>query len=495
MPGGGAAAIAIGSMLAHWRVLFGRFLAHDYLPHFLTVAGFLLAFFLVARLIGERRAPANTFAWLLGIVLVPYVGVPLYLILGGRKLRRVSERKRRVLPRLPKPREGPADCATAFVAQTVAGAGGGLPVGGNRIRLLPSGEEEFSVLERHIREARRSIHITTFILGRDETGRQLVQLLAEKARAGVRVRLLLDALGCLVASAYFVRPLRRAGGEVGRFMPVLPFGSRTSANLRNHRKIAVFDHTTAIIGGRNLAREYMGPAPYRKRWRDLGALIEGPAAALLNEVFIADWCFATRRSPEALHAEIPEDVGETVGPSELQVVASGPDVPGDPLYEGVIAMIQEAERAIWIVTPYFIPDDVLLRSLMVKARAGRDVTLVLPSRSNHPVADFARRSYLRELQRAGARVLLHPEPMIHAKAVIVDERIALLGSPNFDVRSMFVNFEIGILAHSAADVRHVQEWAESLRAESREAAANPRGRRRLLGNVAEDISRLLAPLL
>jgi cardiolipin synthase A/B len=479
-------------MPARWRDLFGRFLAHDYLPHFLTVAGFLLAFFLVARLISEKRAPANTFAWLLGIILVPYVGVPLYLLIGGRKLRRVAARKTRVVPVLPG--AGPAECAAPVVAQTVAAAGGTPPVGGNRLRLLTTGEEDFAAFEEHIRRARHCIHITTFILGRDETGKRLVRLLAERARAGVKVRLLLDALGCLVSSTYFVTPLRRAGGEVGRFMPVLPFGSRTSANLRNHRKLAIFDHTTALIGGRNLAREYMGPTPYRRRWLDLGAEIDGPAAALLNEVFIADWCYATRQSPQALRRELPAHPEEACGASALQVVPSGPDVPGEPLYEGIIAMIQEADRSIWIVTPYFIPDDVLLRSLIVKARAGKDVTLVVPARSNHPVADFARRHYTRELRRAGGRVLLHPA-MVHAKAVVVDERVALLGSPNFDLRSMFVNFEIGVLVHSARDVRAVRGWASALMAHCHEARPAESRRRRILGSVAEDISRLLAPLL
>jgi cardiolipin synthase A/B len=482
-------------MFAHSRDIFGRFLAHGYLPHFLTVAGFLLAFFMVARLIGEKRAPANTFAWLLGIILIPYVGVPLYLLFGGRKLKRLAERKSPLLPVLPGAKPSTPAPRSAAVADTVTSAGGCPPVGGNRFSLLATGEEDFAALEHHMRQAKHTIHLTTFILGRDETGRRLVQLLAERARAGVKVRLLLDALGCLVSSRHFVNPIRRAGGEVGRFMPVLPFGSRTSANLRIHRKIAIFDHTTAMIGGRNLAREYMGPIPYRQRWRDLGAVISGPAATLLNEVFIADWCFATRQSPDALHAEIPPDVVAPVGRSEFQVVPSGPDVRGDPLYEGIIAMIQDAERSITIVTPYFIPDDVLLRSLIVKARAGREVTLIVPARSNHPITDFARRFYTRELGRAGARVMLYSEHMLHAKAIIVDDRVALIGSANFDLRSLFVNFEIGVLVHSAPDVLALKKWAAELMSHCRAARLPTDGRRHILGNIAEDLSRLLAPLL
>ena len=482
-------------MFAQLRDIFGRFLAHGYLPHFLTVAGFLLAFFMVARLIGEKRAPANTFAWLLGIILIPYVGVPLYLLFGGRKLKRLAERKSPLLPVLPGAKPSTPAPRSAAVADTVTSAGGCPPVGGNHFSLLPTGEEDFAALEKHIRQAKHTIHLTTFILGRDETGRRLVNLLAERARAGVKVRLLLDALGCLVSSRHFVNPIRQAGGEVGRFMPVLPLGSRTSANLRNHRKIGIFDHTTALLDGRNLAREYMGAAPYRKRWRDLGAVIEGPAAALLNEVFIADWCFATRQRSETLRAEIPAHVVEPRGRSALQVVPSGPDVPGDPLYEGIIAMIQEAEQSICIVTPYFIPDDVLLRSLIVKARAGRSVTLVLPARSNHPVTDFARRYYTRELRRAGGRILLYPGAMLHAKAMIVDERVALIGSANFDLRSLFVNFEIGVVAHSAVDVLALRAWAADLMRECAEEPVEPAGQRRILGSLVEELSRLLAPLL
>jgi cardiolipin synthase A/B len=300
----------------------------------------------------------------------------------------------------------------------------------------------------------------------------------------------------MFSSGLFVNKLRRAGGEVGVFMPVLPFTSRGSANLRNHRKIAIFDHCTAIVGGHNLAREYMGPVRLARRWQDFGAVIEGPAAALLGEVFLADWCFATRASEEQLHREIPhERVHQKKGDSAIQVVASGPDVPGDALYEGIVSMIQEAQRSIWIVTPYFIPDDVLLRSLIVKARSGKQVMLITPQRSNHPVADFARRHYIRELQRAGASVRLYTHGMLHSKAMIVDDTIALFGSANFDLRSLFVNFEIGVLVHSTPEVLAIKHWAVELEQRCHPPRPERRRKFRLLGNVLEDVSRLLAPLL
>jgi cardiolipin synthase len=479
------------------RELFERFLAHGLLPDLFTIAGFILALFLIARLMSEKRAPANTFAWLLIIVLVPYVGVPLYLLIGGRKLRRLAERKSRLRPALPGNTERPSAFATAPIAHAVMASGAGAPVAGNALRLLTTGEEAYAELERRIRGARHSIHIATFILGRDDTGRRLVALLAARARAGLRVRLLLDSVGCMFLHRGFVRAIRQAGGEVAWFMPVWLFTSpRGSANLRNHRKIAVFDHCAAIVGGHNLAREYMGPTPFRRRWRDFGAVIEGPAAALLNEVFIADWCFASRQPAGKLQAEIDRaNVVQTRGASELQVVASGPDVPGDPLYEGIIAMIQEAKHSLWIVTPYFLPDEVLLRSLLVKVHAGCAITLILPARSNHPVTDFARRHYVRTLRQAGVRVRLFEAGMMHSKAMIADDRVALLGSANFDLRSLFVNFEIGVLVHSESDVLAMKAWAEQLLAQCREPRPERPRRHRVIGNILEDLSRLLAPLL
>ena len=467
----------------------------EILRHLLTIVGFLLAVFLIARLMSEKRQPGNTVAWMLGIVLVPYVGVPLYLLFGGRKLRRLAARKSRLAPVPSAETAVTSAAATGAIAQALVRDSGCPPVGGNAMRLLTSGEDAYAEFERQIREAKQTIHLMTFILGRDDTGRRIVKLLAKRAREGVKVRLLLDAVGCLLSSRGFAKPVREAGGEVCRFMPVLPFQWRGSANLRNHRKIAVFDRQTAILGGHNLAVEYMGRQPLRKRWRDFGAVIEGPAVELLHEVFLADWCYASGQSSEALHAGWDVSPPAPRGACELQVVPSGPDVAGDALYEGILSYIQEAERRIWIITPYFIPDEVLFRSLLVKARTGREVRLVVPARSNHRIADHARRYYLRELQKAGAQVLLFQPGMMHSKGMLIDDRIGLLGSANFDLRSLFVNFEIGVFVYSGPELRAMRAWAEELLAHCTLLTAERSSRRRLLGNLAEDLSRLFAPLL
>jgi len=466
-------------------------LLYGALSHLLTIGGFLLAVFLIARLMREKRQPGNTFAWLLVIVLIPYLGVPLYLLFGGRKLRRLVSEKDRLFPSLPEDAI-PAACADYPIARAITTGGGSPPVGGNAISLLKTGEEAYHALAKGILEAKHCIHITTFIIGNDEVGRRIVQLLAERAKDGIQVRLLIDAVGCMFIFNSFFKAIKEAGGEVQWFMPVLPFTSRSSANLRNHRKIAVFDQHTAIVGGHNIAKEYMGPETYDERWSDFGAQIEGPAAAMINDIFVADWCYASHQQPEDIQ---PPRVAGIEGEAELQVIASGPDVRGDPFYDGLLTMVQSADVSIVIVTPYYIPDEVLQRSLIVKARAGRDVTLILPAKSNHPITDFARKHHVRELRAAGVKVQLFAPGMLHSKATIIDDRIAIFGSANCDLRSLFVNFEIGVVVHTKPDVHAISEWAQSLLPSCSSAEPPQNHRFPRINALTEDLSRMLAPLL
>jgi cardiolipin synthase len=482
----------MATLKAYYDSLLEHPIINGLLPHLLTVAGLLLAFLAIARLMSERRQPGNTFAWLLAIAFIPYLGVPLYLIFAGRKVKRLVAGKTRLCPIVPG--VPPSAAATGVTARILTLNGACPPVGGNKIKLLTTGEDAFAELEHQIKSAKHTIHLMTFILARDAVGKRVVKLLAQRAREGIKVRLLLDALGCFPSSGRFVDPIRQAGGEVAKFMPVLPLQTRGSANLRNHRKIAIFDHQSAIMGGHNLAKEYMGPTPLKRRWRDFGAVIEGPAVSLLNETFIADWAYAHGQSIDDLHKELPPGIPSLAGQSELQVVTSGPDVVGDPLYEGILSLVQSAEQSVWIVTPYFIPDEVLFRSLLLKARSGADVRIVVPAKSNHPVTDFARRHFLRELQAAGARVLFYQSGMNHAKLVLVDESIGLMGSANMDLRSLFVNFEIGVVTYSAPDAVRLASWMKEVFALSKPMPAPP-AKHRLTSVVAEEIARLLAPML
>ena len=480
------------TLKSYFQALLDHPFANAVLPHLLTVAGFLLAFFAIARLMSERKQPGNTFAWLFAIAFIPYVGVPLYLMFGGRKVKKLAAQKAPLCPTLP---GAPAAIAEkTFAARVLTLNGACPPVGGNRVHFLATGEESFARLEHGILHAKHSIHIMTFILARDAVGKRIVKLLAQRAREGIKVRFLLDGLGCFMSSRGFCDPIRQAGGEVVRFMPVMPLQTPKSANLRNHRKIAIFDHQVAAVGGRNFALEYMGPTPLKRRWRDFGGVIEGPAVRVLDQIFLADWAFASGQSLAALQKELPDEIPAVAGDSEVQIVASGPDVAGDPIYEGILSLVQQAERSVWIVTPYFIPDEVLQRSLMVQARAGIDVRLVVPAKSNHPITDLARRYYLRTLQTAGVKVLFYQPGMNHAKMLLVDEKTGLFGSANMDLRSLFLNFEVGAVTYSPTEARAISHWMHEVFAHSKPMPTS-RKAPRLIPNLGEEIARLLAPLL
>lgn len=466
--------------------------------HLLTVFGFGLCAFLIAKLFREHRAPPVTIAWLLGIVLVPYVGVPLYLLFGGRKLRGVEGHKAVLFP---PPKTTPHTSKLATATERVLTTAGQPPArAGNRVEFLPDGQSAYHGLVNLVEKAERSIHLMTFILGADETGRSIIDLLAKKAAAGVDVRLLLDALGCFRTSGRFVDPLRQAGGKVGVFMPVLPLRRKWSANLRNHRKVLIVDETTAVVGGMNLANEYLGPEADPARWLDTGAVIEGPAVADLSRMFAGDWNFATNDSLSA--ADIDEldavaDDGEASalkspsGGQLVQIAASGPDTPRDAIYEATFAAMAEARERIWLVTPYFVPDETLFKALTVQSRLATDVRIIVPARSNHLLADLARGHYLRELAAQGARVFLCPR-MVHAKLMLFDRRVAAVGSANVDARSFYLNFETTALLYSPPAIAAVEHWMEQRMAESRAPSTAPIG---LWRGAAESAASLVAPLL
>ncbi len=449
---------------------------------------------LVVRVLGERRPPGGAVAWLLAIVLVPWLGVPFYLVFGGRKLHQKIRAKG---PLYDVPSENGFDAEDVMTGGPgMVGPGMPPPETGNRVDLHFSGETAYARVMGMFEEARETIHVTTFILGHDEVGRAVVDTLARRAREGVKVRLLLDGLGCIRTSRGFAAPLRRAGGRVGRFMPVFPFQRKWSANLRNHRKIVVVDHASAMVGGMNLATDFMGPTPRKDRFLDSAVFVEGPIVADIESVFISDWNYATDERlavPPLAHTIARQRTdGDAEAISTLQIVASGPDVPADTFPDTLLSEVMESRERIWLITPYFIPDDAFFRLLAVQARAGRDVRIMVPLRSNHRIADFARGPALRDLVTAGARVYAYPKGMVHAKAMIFDHRLAITGTPNLDMRSLYLNFELALFHYTRPEIEKVAAWAAWLQAQS----VHLTGKKPAPGRLwAEQLCQIIAPLL
>jgi len=431
----------------------------------------------------EKRRPSNTFAWLLIIILAPYIGVPLYLLIGGRKIQRLTRDKKSLSLHQLTPKD---DSLTISPFGVVAQ--------GNRTQFISNATDAYDVLIESIQNAKSSIDITTFILSHDAVGRRVVKELSKKAREGIQVRLLLDALGSWGKKTFYILDLEKAGGRIERFMPVFPIAFPGASNLRNHRKIAIFDKTTAIIGGRNIGREYMGPNPAKRRWTDFGVSITGPAVTALNTIFEEDWAFASRKRGYKATQQ-PTVPAVDTGGSTIEIMASGPDTPGDPLYEKILASIQDAEHSVTIVTPYFIPDEVLLRTLSVKARSGKRVKLIVPQRSNHRITDLARKQFLLELAEAGVEILAYQPEMLHGKAMLIDEKMAMTGSANMDLRSLFVNFEVAAFFYSAKDIVEIKNWIQEVSSPCIQLSEEDLARQRYLKGLAEDLSRLIAPLL
>jgi cardiolipin synthase len=427
---------------------------------------------MLTRISGTQRTPQSTFAWLLAFALVPPLAIPLYFALGSRKFpARAKGRQLTVPPARP----------------------------GHSFELLGTGESAFSRLLVLIKGAERSIDLTMFILGDDATGHAVIGALADRARHGVAIRVILDAVGCVRTHRSAARTLREAGAELRVFMPIRHSPIRGRTNLRSHRKVVIVDGDTIFAGGMNLAGEYMGaalPAPPEAgapkerpapRWRDVVAVVQGPAAADATALFESDWvfCGGSPRPQKADAAAIPARGDEVV-----QFVPIGPDMTTDTMYDILLCGIFQARERIAIVTPYYVPDDPLQHALVLAARRGVKVELLVPAWSNHRVADLARREFLRELHANGILLRYYTRGMVHAKAMLIDGDFAYVGSPNFDMRSLFLNYEDALCVTSPGAVAQVRGFIDGLIAEcAGEPPVFPEHR------VIEQLALLVAPEL
>ena len=461
--------------------------------HVSTLIGFTLALLITAHLVIEKRSPSNIFAWGLFILFAPTIGTPLFFLLSGRKNRKLVRIKREILKLAAKL------TPTTQTAETVEknSTAPFLPqkCTGNTFTLLASGTSTLTSLQDNINSAKESIFLMTYVFGHDATGKQLLELLCRRAREGITVKVLIDAFGSLGCTRSFIRPLRKAGGHIVRFLPALPLQLRGSAHLRNHRKVAIFDQKRAILGGHNLENRCLQSSECpKKAFHDFSGIVEGPIVATLNRVFISDWCFATKSSPMAYSKTLAYNP-PACGSDEVKVIASGPDYIEDPLWEQILTIIQECRRELLCVTPYFVPDEVVFRSLLIKAHAGAKIRLITPEKSNQNLVNIARHHYLRELAKAGVEILLYHPKMLHAKLIIADKKIALMGSANLDIRSFFLNFEIGIVHTSPQPVKELQAWAKNLLPDCRPYQDSRHYHATKNRRFIEDFAHLLVPLL
>jgi len=444
--------------------------------HIFIVLGVLVSGIAIVWVLGQRRSPQSALAWIIFIVSVPYVGVPLFFALGTRK-RGARYDKIDFAARADLPVLDPLDDALRHLGAPPAEAG-------NAFRLIVGPEEARSSVEAIIEGAETRLDVTLYRLDPDPISEDFVERLTRAAERGVEVRMMLDQFGTWRRPRKALRRLVAAGGEVRLFAGLPQFNTTGRMNLRNHRKMVIADGRAVWSGGRNVGRFYLGPAEDPQTWHDLGFLLEGPGVFRFCEVFAADWAKAGGVPGEA--CPIPGEMGA----DRVQLVASGPDIWQDPLHDALVHAIHGARKRVWIATPYFLPTDELFHALYTLARIGVELRIMVPATSNQRVTDFARGPYLRGLHEVGAEILRFGPGMMHAKAIVIDD-VAFVGSANFDIRSMLLNFETMLVVYDEARVAEIADWFEGLAGDCARGVAEARPTRRL----AEAVFRLGAPML
>jgi cardiolipin synthase A/B len=465
----------------------------------------LLSLAASAHAVLYKRDSRSAIAWVGFIWLVPFVGAALYLIFGVNRLRRQAVLLRRHLERY-RAHETQPDCPPEELHRHLPGHTGHLTmlarvVGGvverpllpgNRIEPLLNGDEAFPPMLEAIQQARQTVSFCTYIFDRDEVGLAFARALGEAVRRGVEVRVLIDATGMRYSWPSILRTLRREGIKHARFLPPFALWHLMSLNLRTHRKILVTDGRLGFTGGINIRVGHCLQRRPRSPVQDTHFRVRGPAVSQLQEVFADDWLFTTG---EPLRGEgwfpKPEPAGQVLA----RGVPDGPDEDFEKLRWALLGALSIARYSVRIVTPYFLPDPPVVSALNLAAMRGVQVDIILPARSNLPFVDWASRAMWWQVLEHGCRIWLTPPPFDHSKLMIVDGCWTLLGSANWDPRSLRLNFEFNLECYDLELARRLQELIEAKRKPAHLVTLQEMDGRPLPARLRDGIARLLTPYL
>ena len=455
-----------------------------------------------------KREPMSATAWCLLIFFLPFVGSLLFVLLGYQQVHRPMSRKARHkqnyrLRHAGARRDGasaePALNGWESMADLAQRCDHTRPSAGNAVTFYHDGAGAFDAKLAAVAAARHHIHLEYFIFQPDDLGRQFLEVLTAKAKQGVEVRLVYDAMGSHRLHRQMLRELRAAGGQCCSFLPLDPLRRRIQINLRNHRKILVVDGQVAFTGGLNIGDEYLGKVARFGYWRDTHLRVTGPLVAGLQRVFTEDWDFAAGEAlegepyfplPEPPDANPPDAIACTA-----QVVQSGPDQEVKAIREVFFAAILRARKRLWIASPYFVPDAALRDALLLAAYQGVDVRFLSQFHPDKWIPYFAARYYWAEVLEAGVKVYQYTRGMMHAKVVMVDGEWATVGTANFDNRSMHLNFEVNCLFYSAAVTAELEAAFERDLEHSIQLDRTVYRHRPFAGRLIENACRLLSPVL
>ncbi|NLL36578.1 MAG: cardiolipin synthase [Fretibacterium sp.] len=443
----------------------------------------------------EEQNPDRANLWLFTLLLFPFVGIAAYMFFGPN-VKSVPHRwrERRLTRKHLRRRWGkhPSQIGPGL-SYLLAVSCGALPTRKNQVELLLNGTQTFEAIEKALSEAREYINMEYFSVASDELGTHIGAILADRARAGVKVRFLYDAVGSWNIGREYLERLREAGVEVEAFMPVAFARFRSGLNHRDHRKIVVVDGRIGFLGGLNIGDMYLGKNPRMGPWRDTHLSIRGEAVQELNRVFLELWerCVGTKAPPCTFPDPPPHEEGDAL----VQIASSGPGRSFRAIADGYFHMISGAKKRVWITTPYLVPGEALSNALSVAARSGVDVRIIVPFKADHTLVFWASQFNVDSLLRSGVRVFSYKKGFIHAKTMTADSSIVSVGTTNLDVRSLEVNYEVQAFIHSPSLAARMEaEFLNDLKC-CEEETLTGRKRRSPLKKLQAAIGRLWSALL
>ncbi|QTN31367.1 cardiolipin synthase [Akkermansiaceae bacterium] len=462
------------------------------------VAFYVFGFLHILHALMNTRTSQGTIAWVVSLLTMPFLAIPLYWLLGRSKFSGYVRARRSndvELRRLASDMHGrlgryavnlPEEDAFERAAEEL----GGLPfTRGNDLDLLIDGDETFARLFEAIAAAEKHVCVNFFIVKNDRVGGKFQQALIERARAGVKVYFLFDEIGSHKLSSTFLGEMEDAGVECESFGANRHWWSRLQLNFRNHRKIVVIDGKTAFIGGLNVGDEYLGRNKKFGAWRDTHLMMRGPAVEAVQLVFLEDWFWACDRVPEL------EWAGE--GRDADQIAAVIPTGPADPLDSWKLLVCEAANTArerLWIASPYFVPDEGVMAALQLASIRGVDVRIMLPDRPDHILVWLSSYTYHEQAIPYRVKLFRYQRGFLHQKVMLIDGRMAAVGTANLDNRSFRLNFEITAFVSDAAFVEQVKGMLERDFSSSVEVLEGEFAEKPFLFRAACRAARLMAPL-
>lgn len=418
--------------------------------HFLNLGAILVMIF------RRREEPIFIIAWTMLMTFLPLIGFILYLLFGHGPI--VKEKRTFVddfedmhhQSKVAKQSEylktlDQEDNPFLSLIQFNLNYNHSLLTTSNKIELFSDAQDKYKQLIEDINQAKETINILYFIIREDQSGKNLISALTEKAKQGVKVRLVYDDGGSFMTPSSFFKPLVEAGGIVVKHYPAKLKIFTLNWNYRNHRKIVVIDGVIGYMGGMNIGDEYCSLNPKYSPWRDAHFKVEGEAVALLQMRFLKDYFAVIEKTQDINEIEQSKNLyfkpSSTEGKTYMQIITDGPDQKTDHMRAAYIKLIMTARKSIWIQSPYFIPDSEFLHVLKIAAHSGLDVKIMIPIIPDNHFVHRATTSYVKELIEAGIEVYFY-EGFLHSKIIIIDGKMSSVGSVNMDVRSFSINFEI-----------------------------------------------------